>query len=256
MSDDIGLERVHNLRDIGGKPGHGDSVVRMQRLYRSGSPDAMTVADRDTLHGLGIVTMIDLRSRFEQDHRPYEWDHKVSAPIAHDKSVAAIFEQFQAGTLSSEQLEDWWSLTRIYDAPFDHLAALRRVFDTLLEAGDEGAVLYHCTGGKDRTGLVTALILEALGCPRHEIREDFLRTNTDVEDLMKRSEEFAAFVEKARKTGLTSDALFSLTGVKTEWLDKLFHAIERRHGTVTRYLEEAVGIGETGVERLRALYLE
>lgn len=255
MGVSLELEAVHNLRDIGGVPGLDGRLVQEGRLFRSGTPDQMTDADRRTLRDLGITTMIDLRSEYEQGHSPYEWNRKVSAPVAHDHRVAGIFERFDAGTLTSEELEDWWALTQVYEAPFDHLDAIRTVFRTLLESKDDEAILLHCTGGKDRTGLVAALILEALGTPRDAIREDFLRTNTDVEELVERSEEFAAFMEKAKRSGLTPDALFSLTGVKTEWLDKLIGRIEERQGSVIGYLANDVGIGDEGVVELRQLYL-
>ena len=256
MAQTLPMEAIENLRDIGGARGRNGKLVRKGRLFRSGTPDRMTDSDRSALRALGITTMIDLRSEWEQGHRPYEWTHHVSAPVAHDHRVAGIFERFEAGTLTSEELEDWWALTRVYEAPFDHIGAIRTVFEALLATDPEEAVLFHCTGGKDRTRLGAALVLETLGASREAIREDFLSTNVDVDELMQRSEEFAAFMEKANKSGLSPEALFSLTGVRAEWLDKLLRGIERRHGSVTAYLAHEVGIGHPGIDRLRELYLE
>lgn len=251
------LDRIENMRDLGGMPGHRGLLVRRGRLFRSGSPHRMTETDREALERLDIRTMIDLRSEWEQSHSPYEWPagRKVSAPVAHDDRVSVIFRRFEEGTLTSEELEDWWGLTRVYDAPFEHIDALRVVFDALAEADPGEAVLFHCTGGKDRTGLVAALVLEALGVARDAIREDFVRSNVDVEALMARSPDFAAFMEMARRSRLTPDAIFSLTGVRSEWLDTLLEGIEERCGSVTGYLAHEVGIGEAGIERLRLKYL-
>ena len=251
----VRLERVPNLRDLGGLPaGNGRRVVS-GRIFRSGSLHEMTEADRTALEALGVRIVIDLRSPFEQRHHPHSWPagRLVLAPLADDGVVAAIFARFEAGTLSGREVEDWWQLTGVLDCPTRHAASIRTIFTTLLQAGPDDGVLYHCTGGKDRTGVVSALILEALGVAREVILSDFLLSNVDAEA---RAAEFLALLSRTGGSQMSAPAAFALAGVKEEWLDALFRRIAERFGSVESYLTDEVGIGTEGLAALRARYLE
>lgn len=251
------FERVRNLRDLGGrKTGDGRRVVP-RRLYRSGSLHRATPGDRAALQALGIRVVIDLRSDWERRHDPAEMPGArcVSAPLVTDDVVSTITSRFVTGSISSEELEDWWNLTRVFQAPEEHLSSVRRIFDTLLETKPDEPILFHCRGGKDRTGMVSALILEGLGVTRDEIHDDFMASNpVGNDDRM--AEQVAPIVSAMRGRPLTDAALFSLSGVRSEWLDTLFARIEGRFGSVNRYLADHVGIGSAGLERLRHRYLK
>lgn len=257
MRSVLRLEAVLNIRDLGGIATSDGRRVAPGRLYRSASLHQMTDADRSSLEGLGIATIIDLRSNWERGRQAYslEGARMVSAPLVTDERMASIVARFDGGTLTSEELEDWWTFTGVYQTPGEHLEAIRRVFDEFLGIPPGGAVLFHCRGGKDRTGVIAALLLEALGVPRPAMVRDFLLSNAAGDDVAA-TEDFARLAATLQRSGLSGRAIEAMTGVEEQWLHTLLDGISSRYGSVRSYLADTVGMGETGLRRLRETYLE
>lgn len=255
MGGVLHLATVRNLRELGGLPTADGRRVAGGRLFRSGSLHEVSEADRSALESMGVRIVIDLRSPFEQRRQSYEWPagRKVAAPLAGDQAVAAIFRRFEAGTLSEQEVEDWWQLTGVFDIPTERCASMRTIFATLLEAGPQEGVLYHCTGGKDRTGVVSAIILEALGATRQAILGDFLLSNVDA---AARAAEFIEWMRQATGRVMTPEAAYWLAGVKGEWLETLLGGMAERYGSVVGYLREELAIGAGELAELRRRYLE
>ncbi len=255
MDGVVHLEKVQNLRELGGLPTADGRRVARGRLFRSGSLHEMSEGDRKALEAMGIRLVIDLRSLFEQQRQSYEWPagRRVAAPLAHDEAVAAIFARVQAGTLSESDVEDWWHLTGVFDIPVEHRSSMRTIFGSLLEAGPDEGVLYHCTGGKDRTGVVSAVVLEALGVTRGAILGDFLLSNVDAEA---RAAEFIGWMRLATGHAMSPETAYWLAGVKGEWLETLLRGIAERYGSVAGYLRDELGIGAEELAVLRERYLE
>lgn len=249
------LEGVSNFRDLGGRLTIDGSRVAPNRLFRSGSLHLMTDRDRQYLEARGITTVVDLRSPAERRHQPYVWPATttVPAPLADDRVVADMMRRFEAGMITSAELEDWWSLTRVFQAPEEQVASLRTLFSTLMTLPPDEAVLIHCRGGKDRTGMVAAFILDCLGVRREDIMADFLLTN-DAARAEPTDREIAAFFQ--RFPSFSPEAVAAMQGVRAEWLDTLFGRVAEQYGSVTRYVADHVGIGEVGVQQLRANYLQ
>ena len=257
MRSMLRLEGVLNFRDLGGIAASDGRRVAPGRLYRSASLHEMTDADRSSLEDLGIGTIIDLRSDWERGRQPYSLAgaRMVGAPLVSDERMASIVARFEGGTLTSEELEDWWTFTRVYQTPEEHLAAIRMVFDEFLGVRPGGAVLFHCRGGKDRTGLIAALLLDALGVPRAGIVGDFLRSNGAMDDAAA-TEDFARLAASLERSGVTRRAIEAITSVKEQWLHVLLDGISSRYGSVRSYLADTVGIGDIGLKRLREIYLD
>jgi protein-tyrosine phosphatase len=257
MTTGLHLERVANLRDLGGLPAGDGRRVVPGRIYRSGSLHEMTGADRRALESWRVRTVVDLRSVWEQRHQPYEWPagRVVTAPLASDEAVAGIFSRFLNGTLTEDEMADWWITTGVFDAPAEYPESVRAVFAALLEAAPGEAVLFHCTGGKDRTGAVAALILRALGAAPAAIVADFVASNGQLA-TPERLDELAARLNRGREQHLSPEALFALSGVKAEWLDVMFGRLADRFGSVDAYLGDALGLAEADLEALRERYLE
>jgi len=256
MSRVVRFEGIVNARDLGGLATSNGGCVAPGRLYRSASLHEMTDADRSTLEALGIGVIIDLRAEWERREHPYEWTRGriVLAPLVDDDLVESITGRFADGSLRSSELEDWWELTRVFQAPEEHAPSIRTIFETLLEAEPAEGALFHCRGGKDRTGMVAALILEALGVTRAEVLADFLFSNEAV-DAERVTKDFKAIAAARGQRPLSARARFSLTGVRPEWLDTLFRGIEDRYGSVLEYLTGHVGISPGDLARLRQEYV-
>ena len=257
INQELRLEKVANLRDLGGLATPDGRRVTAGRIYRSGSLDEMTDADRRALEALRVRTVVDLRSAWERRLHPYEWPagRVVAAPLASDDAVVFIWGSFIRGTLTEAEMADWWTTTGVFDAPARFPQSMRAVFTALLEGGPGEAVLFHCTGGKDRTGAVSALILRALGAAPEAIVADFVASNGMLA-TPERLEELAARLNQGREQPLSPEALFALSGVKAEWLDEMFGRLAARFGSVDAYLSDALGLADGDLAALRDRYLE
>ena len=114
-------------------------------------------------------------------------------------------------------------------------------FSHLLES-DEPTV-FHCTAGKDRTGLAAALLLHAVDAPADEVMQDYLLTN-----------ERLAMPDESRH-GLPQDVMEVLWRVQPDYLAAAYAEAEDRFGSLDDYLAEGLGLGEAQRQRLKALYL-
>jgi len=251
------LEGVLNIRDLGGIAAFDGHSVALGRLYRSGSLHEMTGTDRSVLMGLGISTIIDLRSAWERTRQPYSLDgaRLVHAPLVDGRFMASIVERFESRRLTSEEIEDWWTFIRVYQTPEEHLGEIRTVFAEILRAPPGSAVLFHCRGGKDRTGFIAALLLGALGVPRSGIARDFLLSNHAMHDG-RVTQDSSRMTAMLQESGLSERAIESLTGVREEWLHQLLDGIAARYGSVASYVSNEVGIEAEGLTRLRQAYLD
>ena len=172
----VALDGAVNVRDIGGyRSVHGLEVTR-GRLFRGDSLSQLTSADTERLDRLGLRTVIDFRTPGEvllggDDRLPYAVE-SVHLPVS-GGDLGAIYELIASG----DHERQWRELGGGRAASF--MAEMNRGFVTdarqreafaaalrLLCSSGRLPLLYHCTGGKDRTGWMTAIVLTALGVPR------------------------------------------------------------------------------------------
>ncbi len=124
----------------------------------------------------------------------------------------------------------------------DQAHRFAELFEHLLQA--DAPVLFHCTAGKDRTGVAAALVLLALGVPRDSVLQDFLLTNQFFERPTLRHSEFPV------------EALEVLFGVRQSFLHAALHAVDEDHGGVQRYLSHRLHLSDAALQTLAARYLE
>jgi protein-tyrosine phosphatase len=119
----------------------------------------------------------------------------------------------------------------------------RQVFETIA-AQREGAVLFHCTAGKDRTGMVAALLLSLAGVPRSDIVHDYAISAHYLEPMMSQSPQMAAMLRQNPKVA-------ALAGSPATAIEAFLDALEQRHGGAQAYLRQ-IGVSEADIGRLRA----
>jgi protein-tyrosine phosphatase len=245
----IPLAGVANFRDLGGYPTTDGRLVRWGMIYRSSELANLTAEDYDTLNLLGIRTVYDMRSSEERKDRPTVWQ-RAAAPeiLAHDDAAdMSIVTAASKGGASAEKARS--AMTSIYALMIDsHRTQFRTVFAELLEKSN-GAILYHCTEGKDRTGVQTALILAALGVPRDVILADFELSNTYDKPTMKAADRSNPI------SGLPTDVIKVLSSADRAYLQAFFDAVDSRYGGIEGYLAE-LGVGSAEREALRDRYSE
>lgn len=232
---------LHNFRDLGGYPAAGGRSVRWGLLYRSdslgklGSPE-----DLDRLRALGVRTVIDLR---------YPWE--IAA-----KGRVAEFEGLEYHNLSIEhrpydqaeidpELDPWRYLAdRFAEVAEDGVKEIRQTLDVITAA--EAPVVFHCASGKDRTGLIAALLLTLLGVGEDDIAADFALTELATAHLV--ADWHAAHPGRALRWpafGRAPEAVIRLT----------LADLAERHGSVEAYLTGTLGIDREQTAALRARLL-
>jgi protein-tyrosine phosphatase len=215
--------------------------VRPHVLFRSDHLGALDEDDCSQIRSLGVRRVLDFRGV----------DERATAMCAlpqvevHSLSIEPTIVQVLAGLAESgHRLTEADVIGHMQDT---YRGFVRRSSDRfaeffqLLLASSEPTV-FHCTAGKDRTGFAAALVLHALGATHDEVMRDYLLTN----DRLK--------PPSFSWRGLDPHVGKVLWGVRPEFLQASFEAIEQDHGGLDAYLRNALGVGEAERNRLRALY--
>lgn len=225
-----------NLRDLGGYPVSGGGCTAWERLLRGDQPHGLTPEDLAWLRAREINTVVDLRSALEQKYRP--------DPLARAEGFAYFACPLVGGDVLPNTEDD---VARGYFNVLDAGESVRRALGLIAQA--PGGVLFHCTAGKDRTGLLSALLLSVAGVGRPDILADYQVSETYLEQVPMAE-------GLARKLGLPLAELAAFVGrSKPAYLNGCLKLLEEKYGTVAEYLS-AVGLTQEQTARLRARMLE
>ena len=250
----VPLEGVQNFRDVGGYRTIDGRRVKWGLIYRSGELSHLTPQDLLLVTELDIDTVHDLRSVEERQSEPTAWTGP-DAPriVAHDyvMDLSAMGALFQ-GTITAERASD--AFASMYPSMLEQQRPQETaLFESLLEG--DGATLYHCTAGKDRTGLATALILSALGVPRETILHDYELSNRYFTGGMA-AREGSASAANAAFAQLPPEVIAVFMGVDARYLREVFARIDSQYGSVEAYLDQVLSVDAADIQRLRGLYTE
>jgi len=182
----IELEGALNVRDLGGYATQHGTQTAWGRAFRSDSLHNLTPADDAKLREVGIYTLIDLRRRDEIDNEPDVWMNQPDFRFHHIPiAEVAVSSAIAVQTLNILNLEE------LYRSFLDiRQPQLKRIFETMAEASDR-PVLFHCSAGKDRTGIVAALLLDLAGVPAETIALDYELTRDRITSLLTKYRERA-----------------------------------------------------------------
>ncbi len=238
----IALAGASNFRDLGGLPAQGGRRVVRGQVYRSDALQRLTADDLAVLEReLGIGHVIDLRSEreLERDGRGRlaraAYEHAPLVDVALDPFDPAI--DWQAIDLRARYLE---MLRTGGDV-------IRRIFEHLAAAHCPPTVL-HCSGGKDRTGVIAALLLRALGVADAWIVADYALS----EECLR--ERIAAMRPHLIDAGVPPVAVDYLTRCDPMRMQYTLDELDRRWGSTEGYLAE-IGVASGTVSALRARLL-
>ena len=168
----MGLTGVRNARDLGGLATADGRVVVPGRLLRSGELAGASVADARLLADLGLAAVVDLRTERERSAKPdpaglfpaasFEFLPVIAASAAGitrsmgPRELLALFREYEMGT--EGRMSEMYAQIVTGD---EGIAGYRRFFDVVMAVGERpapSAVLWHCSAGKDRTGIAAALL--------------------------------------------------------------------------------------------------
>ena len=256
----VPLAGVKNFRDMGGyKTGDGRTVA-WGRLFRSGHLSELPEDIGEAVTSRNITTVIDFRSDAEKTRHPVRWPAgwiPAYNPVPIGGNAAAwvqeLFERIAVSPFPANELRDQFILA-FQTIPVKNADGLKQFFDVMLAHEEDGAVLFHCTAGKDRTGLAGSLMLRCLGVSEEEIMDDFLMTNEAVE-LEATSLRLADWLSERAGRQINPRDVFPLVGVERDFLHAAHAAIDGAYGSMDRYFTDGLGIGPDERDKLRSLYL-
>ena len=238
----IKVKHAFNIRDIGGYPTVDGQTTQWKRFLRSDGLHALHDADKQVLLDYGVSLVVDLRLPKELESAPNVFRDSDQVQYCHrsfiDEEVLKTLEDKPVQNRAHMRADKGYRTWLEYCQP-----SVRDILVSIAE-NDEGVALYHCSGGKDRTGLVTALLLGMAGVAHEIIAADYaLTARYNINSTFKGP-------EGDIKTWQDYEAAYCPPAVMRESLEHL----NRVYDGVLDYVKH-IGVTEDQVERLRRLLL-
>jgi protein-tyrosine phosphatase len=248
------LEGTPNFRDVGGYETTDGRFVRWGMLYRSGVLSPLTASDLQYLSQLKMRVVCDFRTKQENEEAPEKWvkdpsTKLINLPIGGDdgKDTKVMMERLVAENPTPAQLQA--RMAKIYgDFALKASPQYAAAFKQLEE--DHLPLVYHCTAGKDRTGVFTALVLLSLGVPEKTVIEDYTLTNKYFLPAMSRASSTPSSMQTTMAR-LTPEQRHALMIADPEALRTALHTIDEKYGSFDNYRRQALGVSDADLEKLR-----
>lgn len=263
------VSRVHipgttNVRDLGGFQAAADRHIQPGRFYRGEAlarpgPGVARVAlwnenSIDSYQALGLRTVIDLRGENETRVAPSAWGessravlHSIPIDEGGEGDNTDYVRQLKAGelrTFSPDDLADYYARTvRTSARQFGEAVGV-------LASPGSAPALVHCAAGKDRTGLLVALVLETLGTPRELVVADYAYTG------VLRPNRVAAYADVLAAVGVEATAVKALFETPAAAMERLLDGLDAEFGSVREFLLTRGEIEEAKLDGLAEQLLE
>jgi protein-tyrosine phosphatase len=239
------LEHAVNVRDIGGYATTGGGRTRWRAIVRAASLHALTVAEQAYLLAYGVRTIVDLRHPHERTERP-----NVFAGASQIAYVTLPLVEGRLATQARWQAAGLHPLETLYRAMLDERGAqIRGALELLGDASRHG-VLVHCSAGKDRTGLLIALLLTVAGVAREDVVADYAISATCLDGRWQ-----AAQRASVEALGLDWHGFAAYLDCRPELMARTLEYLDERHGGVQEYLA-AAGLSPGAQATLRQSLVE
>ena len=237
QADALAIDGLINLRDLGGLPTASGRPTQPGRLLRSESPHTLSESGLQELLDLGIGAVVDLRTTSEREQRPSPLAeagvHTLHAPIFTDD------EDYPDYLATAAEVYCWWLRERRTGVA----AAMIAIADA-----PSAPILVHCHAGKDRTGVVVALVLRLAGVSVDDIADDYAISGVQLADMLARDR------VTALERGMDRVRAERLFTVRREAMIQTLDCVDSEHGGAASLLR-GLGLGEARIERLTALLL-
>ena len=244
MERDLSFEGITNARDLGGLKNAAGQRIRPGILLRAAHLHNATDRDLEQLaESFRLGCVVDLRKSMERREKPDR------LPTDAAQLCRPIFDEATAGITREDGkpaeliMPDMRVVYRHMVTKTGCLESLRVILQTIMEQASAGkAVLWHCTAGKDRCGVVTALLLSQLDIPRESIFEDYLLTNRVA------VQEAETVCARLRTKGHPAEAIqqvYEAFVAREEYLAGVFEEVDAGFGGVPGFLREGLQLPET-----------
>lgn len=253
----IEFENIKNARDLGGLYTEDGHMINSGLLIRSANLAGASEADLKVLQKkYRLSKIIDLRTDTERRQMPDMIpEYAMLRPIpVFDERVAGISHEKGAGEKQLQEMipkmETLYHMMMTKDFCRKNLG--RAAEEVMEHDYTQGSVLWHCTEGKDRCGLLTAVLLLALGVDRRQIMEDYLLTN---EVNGPKAEMYYQKLLAAGRAEAEAEMVKQMFLAKETYLNEAFSVIDRQYSSVNDFLCDGLNIPKEAVERFRMYVL-
>lgn len=256
------VKHIANMRELGGLPAADGRVVAHGRLIRGGHLHKIKEWEAEYLKNeMGVTHIIDLRSPSELEEKPDVVPEGVKYsyfPSLTNEQNPSINKHNRTSELKRIMKTDGGALaylSNIYRLLISQELSIeshKNVLNALLES-EGGAIYWHCTQGKDRTGIAAAVILMALGVSREDIMAEYLN---EKKSLIFRNNILTTLVAIVLFNRKAKFSLSVLMNAKRQCLEAAFDEMDKKYGSSDRYIHEILGFSDEQIEMLRERYLE
>jgi protein-tyrosine phosphatase len=240
------LESIFNLRELGGYATEDGRVTRWGVLLRAGNLDKASLADQSHLIAYGVGHILDLRDPWEQANYP-------DAFTSHADVLYQNLPIVGDGVLKDEaSLRYMEEALRLSDTYWLMMTTCQSQIKSIIEGianRQAGCSLIHCAVGKDRTGIIAALVLAAVGVPETSIVEDYALTELQIAPVKNR------LLREAADTGRDLARLERDISAYPQTMLDIWANLRQHYGGATGYLK-AIGVTDQTLQQLRGRLLD
>ena len=254
------LKSVSYFKDLGGIATPSGEIVKKGVLFRSCDFSKMSEKDFGKVENK-LFACVDLRTDMEIEIKPDVFCDEPfyhHLPLLTNDENPAVTRETRNGILKRRMQQEGGmkehlaSIYRLMVTSEMSRKNLRKIFDILLSNDSDNFVVYHCTQGKDRTGMVSALILLALGVDKEDVIDDYIKYNRHnrferVFIWIAVSIRFMSF-KAARELNLAMAA-------RKKYILAAFEQMDKSYGGIQEFLRNGIGLTEEEITKLRKLYL-
>ncbi len=237
------LQGSQNFRDLGGYKTQDGKQVKWGQVYRSADISKLTDSDLQKLQDLHVSLVCDLRGPAEIKASP-------------DRLPAgAMYLNLPAGseslptTVNYAKMNSDSLILAMYANTSFLKAKYKPMFDQLLNLEVGKSMLFHCTAGKDRTGIGAALVLSSLGVDRNTIIADYQATNY----YWKATQE--KMILMMVKSGMSEAKAKGMLGAPALYMETFLATIDKQYGSMDNFLSQELGLDQKSLQKLRNRYL-
>lgn len=219
------LSGTLNTRDLGGYPLDSQKVTASKAFIRSDVPLQVSENDKKLLLDNNITTIIDLRNDYEVENRP--------CGLKFDKD----FQYYHCRVYGDGRLPH--SVEDVADSYFEMIDEQKSILNIMrIFAKARSGVLYHCAAGKDRTGVISALLLLLAGVNKTYILEDYVISQVYLAAVLKQ------FCDSNKNVDI------NIVTPKPEYMEKFLNMFQRKYNTVEQYFTQ-IGLTENEVLQIK-----
>lgn len=238
------IEGTYNVRDLGGIPTQDGRTIKPKTLIRAGNLDNLSDEAQTYLLDYGVATVIDLRDEWEAHDYPNVFQQSVKVAYHNLPLVGDTIQDdaWKAQTANFTELQEWYR--HYVDNCTDQVSAM---LNTIAHA--KTGIMFHCYAGKDRTGIIAALLLSALGVSDEAIATDYSLSRAEINHLF---EDWLAYaIAKERDIAqIEKDAASDPETILT----MLAH-LREQYDSIEKYLKH-IGISSETIQLLQRKFVD